>query len=79
MSSATSRATSASILDGCEVGAPFSLEADLLADAVASTRFDLFETKGLFIDIGLPEDYAPAQALLAGRWAGRRCFSTGTG
>jgi D-glycero-alpha-D-manno-heptose 1-phosphate guanylyltransferase len=53
------------ILDQYPIGRPFSLEADFLANAVASRRFELFETKGLFIDIGVPEDYTRAQILLA--------------
>jgi len=54
-------------LDSYPVGQPFSLEADFLSQAVERDRFDLFETRGLFIDIGVPEDYRRAQTLLAGR------------
>jgi D-glycero-alpha-D-manno-heptose 1-phosphate guanylyltransferase len=53
------------ILDGFALGQPFSLEADFLAKAVGTQRFDLFVTKGHFIDIGVPEDYARAQTELA--------------
>ena len=42
----------------------FSLEADYLARAVTEECFDLFPTKGHFIDIGVPEDYARAQIVL---------------
>lgn len=44
----------------------FSLEADFLANAVQLMTVDLFVTNGLFIDIGVPEDYARAQILLGG-------------
>jgi D-glycero-alpha-D-manno-heptose 1-phosphate guanylyltransferase len=54
------------ILDEYPTGAVFSLEADFLARAVGSRRFAVFETRGLFIDIGVPEDYWRAQSLLAG-------------
>ena len=55
-----------SIFDDLALGQPFSLEADFLANVVGSQRFDLFVTKGHFIDIGVPEDYARAQTELAG-------------
>lgn len=54
------------ILDGFPCGAAFSLEADFLAKAVTQQRFDVFITKGQFIDIGIPEDFARAQTELAG-------------
>lgn len=44
----------------------FSLETDFLAKAVGKQRFDLFVSKGHFIDIGVPEDYVRAQTELAG-------------
>jgi len=44
----------------------FSLERDFLSSAVHSMEFHYFETSGLFIDIGVPEDYEMAQTLLAG-------------
>jgi D-glycero-alpha-D-manno-heptose 1-phosphate guanylyltransferase len=53
------------ILDAYPLGLPFSLEADFLATAVRRRRFVVFETRGLFIDIGVPEDYRRAQTLLA--------------
>jgi D-glycero-alpha-D-manno-heptose 1-phosphate guanylyltransferase len=43
----------------------FSFEADFLAPQAASLGFDVFVTQGLFIDIGVPEDYARAQTELA--------------
>jgi D-glycero-alpha-D-manno-heptose 1-phosphate guanylyltransferase len=52
-------------LDGYSAGAVFSLETDYLPMAVKSTRFDLYVTRGKFIDIGIREDYERAQAELA--------------
>lgn len=46
---------------------PFSLEADYFTQAVAIEPIDVFETHGLFIDIGIPEDFSRAQTLLASR------------
>jgi len=57
------------LLNGFALGMAFSLEADFLADAVTRQRIDVFITKGMFIDIGVPEDYARAQTELAGRVA----------
>lgn len=54
------------VLDGFPCGAAFSLEADFLAKAVTQQRFDVFVSKGLFIDIGIPKDYERAQKELAG-------------
>jgi D-glycero-alpha-D-manno-heptose 1-phosphate guanylyltransferase len=54
-------------LDGFSIGQAFSLEAEFLIPAVARGEFDVFETHGLFIDIGVPEDYSRAQVELAGR------------
>jgi D-glycero-alpha-D-manno-heptose 1-phosphate guanylyltransferase len=56
-------------LDGFAPGTAFSLETDFLAEAVRRQRFDVFVTEGMFIDIGVPEDYARAQTELAGRVA----------
>lgn len=61
---------------GCYVFAPdqldsfalhhnFSLEADYLAHAVQTMAFQAFVTQGLFIDIGVPDDYLRAQTMLA--------------
>lgn len=55
-----------SILDRFPRGQAFSLETDFLATAVANERFDLFVTKGRFIDIGVPEDFVRAQTELTG-------------
>lgn len=54
------------ILDDFVLGKPFSLEEDFLAKTVETYRFDLFITKGHFIDIGVPEDYVRAQKELSG-------------
>jgi D-glycero-alpha-D-manno-heptose 1-phosphate guanylyltransferase len=53
-------------LDGYPAGAVFSLETDYLPMAVTNTRFDLYVTRGKFIDIGIPGDYERAQRELAG-------------
>ena len=50
-----------------EAGVPFSLETDFLSFAVAQGEFDVFVSSGMFIDIGVPEDYARAQTALSGR------------
>jgi D-glycero-alpha-D-manno-heptose 1-phosphate guanylyltransferase len=47
------------------VNHPFSIETDYLVPEVARATVDVFVTEGLFIDIGIPEDYARAQTLLA--------------
>lgn len=52
-------------LEKCPAGQAFSLETDVLAKKVGTQRFDVFVTKGHFIDIGIPEDYARAQIELA--------------
>lgn len=44
---------------------PFSIETDYLVPEVSSSDVEVFVTEGLFIDIGIPEDYARAQKLLA--------------
>jgi D-glycero-alpha-D-manno-heptose 1-phosphate guanylyltransferase len=53
-------------LDDWPVNTPFSLESDYFVQAVAVEAVDFFETSGLFIDIGIPEDFNLAQTLLAG-------------
>lgn len=53
-----------SILDSFKLGDVFSLEVDFLSKAVCRRRFELFVTKGHFIDIGVPEDFARAQTEL---------------
>jgi D-glycero-alpha-D-manno-heptose 1-phosphate guanylyltransferase len=49
-----------------ELPRQFSFEADFLAPQAAALGFEVFVTAGLFIDIGVPEDYARAQTELAG-------------
>ena len=53
------------ILDQFALGSIFSLESDFLTTAVKQYRFDVFITKGYFIDIGIPSDYTRAQTELA--------------
>lgn len=55
-----------SILNEFVLGQAFSLENDFLAKTVGEQRTDVFVTRGHFIDIGVPEDYARAQTELAG-------------
>jgi D-glycero-alpha-D-manno-heptose 1-phosphate guanylyltransferase len=45
----------------------FSIETDYLVPAIEQTCVEVFITGGLFIDIGVPEDYSLAQTLLADR------------
>lgn len=52
-------------LDAWPLNMFFSLEADYLSSAVMVERIEFFETSGLFIDIGVPEDFYRAQTLLA--------------
>lgn len=59
------------VLDRCQLDdfsllQAFSLETDFLSNVVQQMPVDVFVTEGLFIDIGIPEDYARAQTLLAG-------------
>jgi D-glycero-alpha-D-manno-heptose 1-phosphate guanylyltransferase len=49
------------------VNQPFSIETDYLVPEVARAMVEVFVTKGMFIDIGIPEDYLRAQTLLADR------------
>jgi len=42
----------------------FSFETDLLMPNVREIRPLAFQTEGMFIDIGIPEDYARAQEIL---------------
>ena len=49
------------ILDQFSPNQPFSLETDFLTRAVNEQRFCVFVSKGRFIDIGTPEDYARAR------------------
>ncbi len=45
----------------------FSLESNYLNNIVTELPIAVFITKGLFVDIGVPEDYVLAQNLLSGR------------
>jgi D-glycero-alpha-D-manno-heptose 1-phosphate guanylyltransferase len=59
------------VLDRCRLDSfpllqAFSLETDFLSNVVQQIPVDVFVTEGLFIDIGIPEDYERAQTLLAG-------------
>lgn len=46
-----------------ECNKAFSFESDYLTDAVEETDFIFNESKGVFIDIGTPEDYKRAQSI----------------
>ncbi len=52
-------------LNGWPLNTPFSLESDYFVQAVVRERVNVFETSGLFIDIGIPEDFEKAQTFLA--------------
>ena len=54
------------VLDGFALGQAFSIETEFFIKFLDSIRFDGFITTGLFIDIGVPEDYLLAQTALAG-------------
>ena len=54
------------LLNEFELGVNFSLETDFFIEAIQKQKFCSFATQGLFIDIGVPEDYELAQTLLAG-------------
>lgn len=49
---------------GLPAGEAFSFEQRVLMGALDTLKPAVFETPGAFIDIGIPEDYARAQALL---------------
>jgi D-glycero-alpha-D-manno-heptose 1-phosphate guanylyltransferase len=51
-------------LENFKLNTPFSLEEDFLRPAVLKGDFDIFITKGLFVDIGIPKDYRRAANLL---------------
>lgn len=61
---------STEVLKRIPPGEPFSFEQQLLMPCVGDVRPAAFETRGLFIDIGVPEDYARAQQLFAARGRG---------
>jgi D-glycero-alpha-D-manno-heptose 1-phosphate guanylyltransferase len=46
---------------------PLSIETDYLVPEVIRETVGVFVSKGMFIDIGVPDDYARAQSLLADR------------
>lgn len=54
-------------LAGFSLNQPFSIETDYLVPELARAMVEVFVTEGMFIDIGVPEDYFRAQALLADR------------
>jgi NDP-sugar pyrophosphorylase family protein len=58
---------SAALIAEIPPGEPFSFEQQLLVPRVGRIRPLAFAAEGLFIDIGVPEDYARAQALFASR------------
>ena len=53
-------------LDAFPLGQPFSIETEYFVKYLKRLRFDGFVTRGRFIDIGVPDDYALAQIELAG-------------
>ncbi len=56
---------SCDLFDSYTLPPVFSFETDLLMPYVSEIRPLAFPAKGIFIDIGVPEDYARAQKLLA--------------
>lgn len=54
------------LLDEFPLGNNFSLEENFLVGAVKERQFRAYQTHGLFIDIGIPEDYARVQMLFTG-------------
>ena len=50
-------------LESCPESGAFSLENDYLPLAIKKYKFKALNSEGLFIDIGIPEDYFRAQAL----------------
>lgn len=55
----------AKMLERFPLNQPFSIETDCLVPEVANGKVEVFVTEGMFIDIGIPEDYERAQSLLA--------------
>lgn len=55
----------AALVDTLPQGRAFSLEQDLLVPRVGAIRPLAFTAEGLFIDIGVPDDYERAQGLFA--------------
>ena len=56
---------SSAIVNRIPLGEPFSFEQQLLVPQIGEIRPAAFRATGLFIDIGVPEDYARAQRLFA--------------
>ena len=55
---------SADALDHFELDKAFSLESEYLLPEAVAHRLHLFRTSGMFIDIGIPDDYEKAKRLL---------------
>jgi D-glycero-alpha-D-manno-heptose 1-phosphate guanylyltransferase len=55
------------VLAGIPVDTPYSFEQDLMVPGVETLRPLAFQADGLFIDIGVPEDYERAQGLFGAR------------
>ena len=55
------------VFDGYELPEVFSFETDYLLRALQHGSIMAYPCDGLFIDIGIPEDYSKAQQLLANR------------
>jgi D-glycero-alpha-D-manno-heptose 1-phosphate guanylyltransferase len=53
------------LLDGFEPGRAFSIESDFFTPQAGRRTIRAFVARGRFIDIGVPDDYARAQSLLA--------------
>ncbi len=62
------------LLDDFETGSVFSFETDFLEKFASTIKPRTLETKGLFVDIGLPEDCIRASKEFAGRFARPRGF-----
>jgi D-glycero-alpha-D-manno-heptose 1-phosphate guanylyltransferase len=56
---------SKSLLSTCALENPFSFEYDFLADFLPTSPFVLYVASGLFIDIGVPDDFRRAQSLFS--------------
>lgn len=54
-------------LAGFDLNEQFSIETDFFQKEVALSEVEAFEAKGMFIDIGIPDDYFRAQSMLFGR------------
>jgi D-glycero-alpha-D-manno-heptose 1-phosphate guanylyltransferase len=52
-------------LDSFQLNQPFSLERDYFQRVIPLSRFEVFLTRGMFFDIGVPEEYIRASAMLA--------------